>query len=100
MTIDTSRETVQRLADQECNVLDALSMAFALLDRAERAEAERDALKAERDALEAFRSQIANLMLTGDDMGDGTEFEAADHADQHECLEGLIVKARALGDAS
>ena len=69
-------------------------------------EAERDAavaelatLKAERDALEAFRSQVANLMLTGDDMGDGTEFEAADHADQHECLEGLIVKARALGDA-
>ena len=51
MTTDTSREAVQRLADQECNPLDALDMAFRLLDRAEKAEAELATLKAERERL-------------------------------------------------
>lgn len=54
------------------------------------------ALKAEVERLEGFRRDVATLLLSGDDMGDGTVFNPNDMGDQHECLESLIVKARAL----
>lgn len=53
-------------------------------------------LKAEVENLEGFRRDVATLLLSGDDMGDGTVFNPDSMGDQHECLESLIVKARAL----